>query len=345
LLEVLFVRLATSKHAWMSLRLIPLVSLAIALAAGTPAHANGLVINPTFVSTDLTFGTSIASDPNAAAIESTINSAIAFYETTFSNSITVNIEFDEMTTGLGASSTFFEKVSYKDYLAALTANATSANDAIALSHLGPGPNNPVNSDATINVKTANLRAVGISAGVPLDGLIGLNTNLTDIGSPGTTGQFSLFATVEHEINEVLGLGSALPNPPSNAPFPEDLFRYDSSGNRSFTTNSSAQAYFSIDGTTLLKQFDNQNDTGDFGDWQSNPLPSGALPAVQDAFGTVGAHATLTSGSPEVTALDVIGYTLAPAATPEPMTLVLSGTGLAVIAAFRRRKGRCSGATS
>ena len=335
-------RLATSKHAWMGFRLIPLMSLAIALAAGTPAHANGLVINPTFVSTDLSFGTSIASDPNAAAIESTINSAIAFYETTFSNSITVNIEFDEMTTGLGASSTFFENVSYKDYLAALTANATSANDAIALSHLGPGPNNPVNSDATINVKTANLRAVGISAGVPLDGFIGLNTHLTDVGSSGTTGQYSLFATVEHEINEVLGLGSALPNPvPNGTIFPEDLFRYDGSGTRSFTDNASALAYFSIDGTTRLKQFDNQNDGSDFGDWQSNPLPSGALPAVQDAFGTVGAHATLTSGSPEVTALDVIGYT----ATPEPMTLVLSGSGLAAIAAFRRRKTRRSGATS
>ena len=335
-------RLATSKHAWMGFRLIPLMSLAIALATSAPAHANGLVITPTF-------GSSITGDPNAANIESTINSAIIFYETTFTNPITVNIQFDEMASGLGASSTFFATVPYATYLTKLTADATSANDAVALAGLpSASAYTSFYGSSNINVKTANLRAVGIPANPPAgqpDGSIGLNTNLTDIGSPGTTGQYSLFATVEHEINEVLGLVSALPNPPSNAPFPEDLFRYDSSGNRSFTTNSSAQAYFSIDGTTLLKQFDNQNDTGDFGDWQSNPLPSGALPAVQDAFGTVGAHATLTSGSPEVTALDVIGYTLAPAATPEPMTLVLSGTGLAVIAAFRRRKGRCSGATS
>jgi hypothetical protein len=337
-------RLATSKRAWMSPGLMPLISLAMALAAGAPAHANGPVITPTF-------GSSIAGDPNAANIESTINSAIIFYEATFTNPIAVNIQFDEMASGLGASSSFFATVPYATYLTALTADATSANDAVALAGLpSASAYTSFYGSSNINVKTANLRAVGIPVNPPAgkpDGSIGLNTNLTDIGSPGTTGQFSLFATTEHEINEVLGLGSALPNPPSSAPFPfpEDLFRYDSSGNRSFTANSSVQAYFSIDGTTRLKQFDNQNDGGDFGDWQSNPFPSGALPAVQDAFGTVGAHPTLTSGSPEVTALDVIGYTIAPTATPEPMTLVLTGTGLAAIAAFRRRKGRCSGATS
>ena len=104
-------------------------------------------------------------------------------------------------------------------------------------------------------------------------MIGLNTHVTDIGSPGSSGQFSLFATVEHEINEVLGIGSSLPSMPFGTIFPEDLFRYDATGHRSFTTSSTAQAFFSINTTTDLAQFDNQNDGGDFGDWQSNLFPS------------------------------------------------------------------------
>jgi hypothetical protein len=102
---------------------------------------------------------------------------------------------------------------------------------------------------------------------------------TGIGSPGSSGQFSLFATVEHEIDEVLGLGWSLPAVPFGTIFPEDLFRYDATGHRSFTTSSTAQAFFSINTTTDLAQFDNQNDGGDFGDWQSNPLPLGVAAKV------------------------------------------------------------------
>ena len=90
-------------------------------------------------------------------------------------------------------------------------------------------------------------------------------SLTSPGSPGTSAQYILQVVTEHEIDEVLGLGSSLPRTPSETIFPEDLFRYDASGNRSFTTNSLAKAFFSIDTTTDLAQFDNQNDGGDFGD--------------------------------------------------------------------------------
>src|SRR5262249_39962902 len=155
--------------------------------------------------------------------------------------------------------------------------------------------------------------------------------------PGTTGQFSLMATVEHEIDEVLGLGSGLPDFLAT-PFPEDLFRYDASGNRSYTTSSTARAFFSIDGTTDLAQFDNQNDGGDFGDWQGHPLPNGVSPKVQDAFATPGAHPTL---GVEITALDVIGYTLTTQSvvTPEPTSLTLLGFGAATLGlrAWRRKK--------
>jgi hypothetical protein len=286
------------------------------LLGGASTARAGLVITPIFDS-------SITSDPNAAAIEHTINQTIQIYENKFSDPINVAIKFAEMTTGLGSSSTFFATGPYATFITALHADATSADDATALSLLPIQATNPVTGTSFINVKTANLRAVGINVSPPVgspDGSIGLNTHITDVGSPGTTGQYSLMTTTAHEIDEVLGLGSAIDF--SSSPFPEDLFRYDASGNRSFTNNPAAQAFFSINATTLLAQFDNQNDGGDWGDWQSNPHPAGVQPKVQDAFATPGASPTL---GVELTALDVIGYDLTPsAATPEPATIIPAG---------------------
>ena len=306
--------------------------LLLALAVCVPAHAN-LVINATF-------GSSITSDPNAAAIEAVISSAIQQYQNAFTDPITVAITFNTMTSGLGQSSTFFANVSYPTFLAALKADGKTTEDALANSLLLNAATNPVNGNANIDVKTANLRAVGINVNPPSgqpDGFIGLNTHITDVGSPGTTGQFNLLATVEHEIDEVLGLGSSLASLPFNTIFPEDLFRYDAAGNRSFTTSSSALAFFSLDGTTKLAQFDNQNDGGDFGDWQSNPLPGGTQPKVQDAFATPGAHPTL---GVELNALDVIGYDLATQTqVPEPASMILMLTGLAATGLKRRKQNK------
>ncbi|PYU30022.1 MAG: hypothetical protein DMG31_15185 [Acidobacteria bacterium] len=287
-------------------------------------YASSFVIVPTYDST-------ITSDSNAATIEATINSTIGVYEATFTDPITVNITFQEMNSGLGQSSTFFDTILYSSYLTALTADKKSSNDAIALAHLGAGPNNPVNNNPNINVKLPNLRAVGIMESPLLgqpDGTIGLNTSIMNLSRAGqqNPSKYDLMAVVSHEINEVLGLGSALPNPPSRTIFPEDLFRYASNGARTFTT-SGDNAYFSIDGTNDLARF-NQDSGGDYGDWWSTGAHT---PQVQDAFGTAGAQPNL---GVEVTALDVIGYDVA----PEPGTVILLGTGL-VIAGLRRRRGR------
>jgi hypothetical protein len=265
------------------------------VSGATLPPSAGLIINATFDST-------ITSDPNAAAIEGTINTAIANIQSMFADPITVTIKFQSMTSGLGQSNTWLFFRPYSTFLAALKADAMTSDDFTAIALLPNLSTNPVNGNSTILVKTANLRAVGIAQNPPpgqFDGIIGLNTSITTPGSPGTNGRFSLLATVEHEIDEVLGLGSSLPNLSSQTGTicPEDLFRYSATNTRTFTPTDSrlsgVLAYFSIDGMITPAQFDNQNDGGDFGDWQSSPHAPGVLPKVQDAFATPGANPALT----------------------------------------------------
>jgi hypothetical protein len=323
--------------------------LAIVLAiSAVPAHADvALNIIATFDST-------IASDPNAAAIEATINQAISFYETTFTTHtaapIGVTIDFKEMATGLGQSNTTLYKVSYQSFINALTAaNSTDATDIAALAGLPTGPNNPVTGSTSINVKTAELRALGYT-GVPpgggFDGTIGLATSITTPGSPGSILGYSLLAVTEHEIDEVLGLGSDASGTGFFAdPAPEDLFRYSGAGVRSYSGNANANcataptAFFSLNGTTDLAQFNNCTNGGDYGDWQSDPLPGGVNPKVQDAFASPGSTPSLSATSPESVALDALGYNLAGQQNPvpEPTSLALFGSVLAVTGFVTRRR--------
>jgi Divergent InlB B-repeat domain len=323
----------------------------------TSPSVNGLTIIPIFDS-------SITSDPQAATIEATINSAIAVYKNDFSDPVTVSIEFQEVTTGLGASFKLSIPVSYSDYITALVSHATTTDDATALAHLPTGTSNPVNGNQNVDLNYALARALGFSAEIPSveaqtlaglkisivnpsasetvsskdailatlshylnqsptnstgsgphpltgqpDGTILLNTAIMNLSATQTDPtKYSLFSVVSHEIDEVLGFGSALNGlnngdaSPTGPVMPEDLFRYDQTGARSFTTDVNAASYFSIDGTTDIARF-NQYQGGDFGDWYS--YYGGQIPQVQDAYSTAGAAPVL---GVELQCLDVIGFT-------------------------------------
>ncbi len=271
-----------------------------------PTH---LVIIPTWDS-------SISGDSNEANIEAAINQVISQYESLFSNPITVNITFAETHKQGVVGETSFQPfaVPYAIFRAKLAGSATSTADEIALANLPDTQGNPVPGATDMILKPALIKALGITGIVlpPSDATISLNTGITDVGNP-AGGTYSLLAAVQHEIDEALGLGSTLGlnlAAPLNGTetSPEDLYRYDSDGNRSFTT-SGDDAFFSIDGKTDLVQF-NQNQNGDYGDWWSL---GGQTPRVQDAF------ADPLPDSPtlgiELTALDVIGYTLAASQSP------------------------------
>jgi len=307
---------------------------AAALACALPAHAN-LVITPVF-------DTSITSDVNAAAIEGVIYSAASFYNSTFTNPINVSIKFQEGG-GLGGSSSWVYKGYYQNFINALTAGSSGdATDTMALAHLSHGATNPVTGSDFIVVRAANVQALGGTVATPngLDGTITLNTHLTDVGSPGTTGQYGLMSVVEHEIDEVLGLGSDVGGTGFFAdPAAEDLFRYDAAGNHSYAPHacgSEPAAYFSLNGTTDLAQFHNCSDGADYGDWASDPLPAGAAPQVQDAYALPGTNPTLNRNSPEVVALDAMGYNLATVPEPGSLALVL-GAFAGLFAARRARR--------
>jgi hypothetical protein len=351
-----------------------------------PARA-GLIINTTFDST-------ITNDSNAASIEAVINTAVQTFESLYSNPITVSIYFQEGG-GLGQSNDLVYNTSYTSFYGQLVANDANPAAIAALNANGGNPNtnggvNPVGGVNDIEIKAANARALGFTvapgcvvtptgdgvsdgnvpnqcalsgAGAKVDGIISLNTAITTPPITQTSpdpSYFGLLSTAEHEIDEVLGLGSALENCDSTSPSgacqpgatlnagnntfdgvgaPEDLFRWSAAtgGTRTLSTSCTTptSAYFAYGPSTgAIAQFNNACNGGDFGDWQSSPLPAGVNPQVQDAFANPGDAPAY--GASETDALTAIGFDLA-APTPEPSAMFLFGAGLAMLAVYRRRR--------
>jgi hypothetical protein len=370
----------------LKIRPFPLIVLLATLTAFVMPARAGLII-------DATFDSSITSDPHAASIEALINGAVQTYENLFTNSMTVSILFQEGG-GLGQSNDLIYGTSYTSFYSQLVANNANPAAIAALNANGGDPNtnggiNPVGGVDGIEIKAANARALGFTlapgcfvtptgdgtsggnvpnvcalsgTGAVVDGIISLNTALTtppNIQTSPNPIYFDLLSTAEHEIDEVLGLGSALINCDSTSPSgpcqpgatlnaandtfgsvgtPEDLFRWSAptGGVRTLSTNCTTptSAYFAYGPSTgEIAQFDNACNGGDFGDWQSSPLPPGVNPQVQDAFSAPGDAPAL--GASEIDALTAIGYNLA-SPTPEPGSMVLFGAGLAVLAMRRRR---------
>lgn len=329
-----------------SRHLLPLAVLA--LFAARPAQA--LTINATMES-------SITTSAYATAIQNAITSAISYYSA-YTDAVTVNIDF-QVTTGagyLGATYSSHYVTPYASYASALLADATANANAVemtAYSNLSAG-----NMAQQIVGTAANFRALGFTAagtlnssgvqGGSYDGVIMLNGDL--LTGFGGGGSYNSLSVIQHEVNEVLGIGGAgsvlntmqsngLTTPPTYQGQtyigPMDLLRYSAAGTPSLTTNGGASAYLSFDGGVTRLVALNQDSNGDYGDWGAPTCTE----LVQQAFTCAGSTAAMTPNAVESQTLQAVGYDLP---VPEPMSLALLGTGVIGLEVARRRRARSAG---
>jgi hypothetical protein len=347
-------------------RMAPAGVLAGALALAMPAHA--LLIVPTF-------DASITGSPNAAAIEGSINTAIATIDGLYNNSISVPVDFTYKPVSgndLLGTNQFYAAVGYSTYIGLLTGDAAAnpANTILptALSNLSTGNNASGSQQMALS---SALYAMLTGTAAPSIGsgqapVININSNQTfGYTQPVSSGVYDLTGGLEHELDEVLGGGGAgstlnaiggscTTNPGGffcNKYGPLDLYRYSAFDTPSFsaTSENNPISYFSVDsGVTNIVYF-NQNQGGDMADFAGNVADGGTNQCgtvlagglggqlIQNAFNCTGPDEAYTTASPEYVMEESIGWD--PTSAPEPMSLACILPGALALAGVRRRRRR------
>src|SRR6266436_5592264 len=124
---------------------------------------------------------------------------------------------------------------------------------------------PIGNGTMSFVRTADAEAIGLANFAGTDSALTFTNDGVTFEFTGvpTAGLWDFQNVFEHELDEALGIGSALTHIVNNGALPasfepEDYFRYSSTpGVRSITTSPTAAVFFSYNGTTDVAQF-NQN---------------------------------------------------------------------------------------
>ncbi len=309
--------------------LLPLATLCFAAA---PARAN-LIITPTFTTNfNDNFGL------NAAAAQAAWNAAAATIAGNFSDNIHVNITVDAIagTSIFGSSDFLFATLSYGALRTAVVNDATTPDDAVAISASGSiAAVSPVGGSWLVSKPQA--KALGLLPDdLANDGTttFGAGNNFSFSGTP-TGGAFDFQGIAAHEITEVMGRFGMSGNAGKFTLI--DEFSYFGPSLRQLLGGPSS--YFSIDGgATLQKLFNDSGLNGfDSRDWA--PLPQGG-DGSPDAFNQF-SSANVINGLSEVDlrVMDVIGYDRVAAAStvPEPSTTAFLFPALVPFAILLRRR--------
>ena len=226
-----------------------------------------------------------------AGFVTAVNYVVNYFDSLFTNQVTVNIRVgygeiggQALSSGaLGESESFIDSVSYSKALTALRANEPNADQQAAYTTLPV--TSPLNG-GTLWMTSAEEKALGLlPANDPaIDGYVGFSNQYSFSYSPTATpgpNQFYFVGVAEHEFSEVLGrnswLGDAINGTTSYGVM--DLFRYSAPNVRDLTATPPSpygSAYFSINnGATNLDSF-NTNPNGDLGDWAGSAAPDAFL---------------------------------------------------------------------
>ncbi len=292
------------------------------------------------LSFNVTYDSSVNNAP--AGFTTAFQDAINYYDSTFTNPITIDLSvgWGEVGGSSLSSNALGESEISGLYSTSFNGmiNLMSGNPGLSAYYTSSPTSNPnttniLISDAEVKAMECGTNAKGGCAAPVSGGAVGFSSSSSWDFNSGTTpssGQYDFTGVAEHEISEVMGRislqdSSACSSLTGTAPCyaPLDLFRYDSNG--AFDPVNGTN--FSIDGgQTVINTF-NTNSSGDYGDW------SGSTMDAYNAFASPGLLYPVSSG--DVSEMRVLGYD-SPVPLPAAIWLFGSGLlGLAVVAAARR----------
>jgi hypothetical protein len=270
------------------------------------------------------------SDANLApaGFKACINAAVQYYDTLFTNNVTITIDVGYgsvdgrilSSTDLGSSLSNLSYANYAQVAAALNTQGAPGSGSLPAT----APSNTL----SLVMSTAEAKALGIGTGSSsgIDGYVGFSTgvgwsfNPTQSGSIGAS-SYDFTGTVEHEFSEVMGRFSSLAQGSEYSV--TDLFRYSAPGGRQLGTG--ASSYFSIDGgVTPLGYFNNYDtgDKGDLGDWAPHST-------FVDSYNDEGSRGVLSPvSSVDKTLMGAIGWTEGPNATSLTIASAIPQLGVA-----------------